>query len=146
MFEITRNDAHEYVPISAWKAALNDESKPWPGKAGAAGNDEALVEHGSRQVKNRHTNEENVIARGGKHAVHELLTTEPATMVYESLDGILGTSFHKRQSSIRSVVYQVVQQVMLDLLRMDVIGEMIEAQIAKLYNMDVVTDGLSTGC
>lgn len=48
--------------------ALNDESEPWSGEAAAAANKMAPVKQGSRQIKNRRSNEEEVITQAMKSA------------------------------------------------------------------------------
>lgn len=64
-------------------------------------------------------------------------------MIKEWLNNILRTSFHNAQSSIRSVVYNVFEPAMLNLLGQDVIDETLDAQIAKFFDTDAATEGLS---
>lgn len=92
-------------------------------------------------MRNRTTNEEEVIARELEYPVKELVKTELATMVEELLIKILGMSFHKAVRSIRSVVYNVFEQVMLDLLWKDIAGETIDAHITKIFNTDAANEG-----
>lgn len=47
------------------------------------------------------------------------------------MDDILRTSFHNVQKGNLSVLFNVVQQVMLNLLRKDEIGEKLDVYIAK---------------
>lgn len=65
-----------------------------------------------------------MIAREVKLAVKGLTSTELGTLVENSSETIMSTSSHSAQSSITSIVYNVFEQVMMDLLRKDVIGEM----------------------
>lgn len=81
----------------------------------AAGKENAPVEQESGQIKNGFTNKEYLIAREGKPAVKTLAVTELSTLVKESLDDILMTWFHNVQGACWWVVYNVVEQVMLDL-------------------------------
>lgn len=100
----------------------------------AAANEEVRVEQESRQIENRRTREEDVIALEVKHEVTELDRTELSTMIEEWLEEILWKSFHNVQSCIQSVIYNVVEQDMLNLLRKDVIKETIDAHIAKFFD------------
>lgn len=50
---------------------------------------------------------------------------------------------HKVQKGIWSVVYNVVEQVMLDLLCKEVICETLDTKIAKCFDMEAATDRLS---
>lgn len=52
------------------------------------------------------------------------------------------TSYHNAQSGIRSVVYNLVEQVMLDLFRNDFIGEKFEAHVAKAFDTEAAADRL----
>lgn len=56
-------------------------------------------------------------------------------MAEESSDDILRTSFHNFQSGFQSVVCKVVGQVMLNLLRKDVIEKTWDAHTSKLFNI-----------
>lgn len=62
-------------------------------------------------------------------------------MVEESLDDNLRTSFQNAQSGIRSLVYNVVEQVVLDMQRKDAIGETVYIQIAKFFDSDAAAGG-----
>lgn len=63
-------------------------------------------------------------------------------MVEESLEDILRTSFHNAQSGFRSVVYKVVEQVMLGLLHQDIIRETLDAFITKSFDTNATADWL----
>lgn len=62
----------------------------------------------------------------------QLLTEELATLVEESLEDVLHTSYYNAQSVIRSFVFNAVEQVMLDIFRKDVIGETLKAHKAEV--------------
>lgn len=62
-------------------------------------------------------------------------------MVEKALDEVLRKTFHNGQSGVGSVVYNVVEQIMLDLLFKDVIGECFDAHIAKAVDMDEAAEG-----
>lgn len=88
-------------------------------------------------------NKEHVIAREVKSAAKELITTELANIVKESLEDILRTSFHNAQSSTQSVLYNVVEQDMLGLLPKDVISEAVDAHIVKFFDTYATAEGMS---
>lgn len=64
-------------------------------------------------------------------------------MIEKSRDDILRTSFYKAQSGIRTVVYKAAEQVMLDVLRKDVIGKKLDAHIAKFLDTNAAPKCLS---
>lgn len=68
---------------------------------------------------------------------------ELVTMVEEPLDDILRTLFLNVQSGIRSVVSSGIEQVMLDLLSKDVIGETLDAHIMENAEQDAVAEVLA---
>lgn len=59
------------------------------------------------------------------------------------MDDTLYLSYHKAQSGIRSVLYNVMEQEILDLLRKKVIGETLNAGIAKFFDTDAAPVRLS---
>lgn len=61
----------------------------------------------------------------------------------EAQDEDLRKTMLKAQSGVRSVVYTVVEQVMLDLLRNDIIGETLDARVAKFFDTNEAAEGLS---
>lgn len=66
------------------------------------------------------------------------------TIVEEVLDDVLCKKFHNVQSGVRSVLYIVVDQVILDLLCKDVIEETLDLDIAKLFYTDEAAEGLTS--
>lgn len=64
-------------------------------------------------------------------------------MVEEMSEHMLWTSYHKAQSDIRSVVYKVVEKVMIDLLRKDATRNTIEAHIVKFLETKIVAEKFS---
>lgn len=60
--------------------------------------------------------------------------------VEKSLDGILGMLYHNAPSGIHTVEWNFVEQVMLDKLRKDVIGEALNAHVTKLFHTDAASD------
>lgn len=97
-FETTRNEPHDDVLISAWKAALNDESKPKSSEATAAANEEESVEQEGRQIENYYTNEEDVIAREVKSTGKELIADKMGATVAEDLGNGLRKTLHDMQN------------------------------------------------
>lgn len=68
----------------------------------------------------------------------KLIIDELEKVLKELLDDIIRRVYHNAQCGIRSVVYNVVEQVMLDQLRKDVSRETLNAHTAKL--LDINTD------
>lgn len=69
-----------------------------------------------------------------------------STVVEESLDEILKnrkTSFPIVQSAIQSVVYNFIEQVMLDLLLKDVIGDRLDPYKATFFDTETSGEGFS---
>lgn len=83
-----------------------------------------------------------MITREVKYAVKQLVTTKLSTMVEESLDDIMRTSLRNAQTSILSVVYNVVEKVILELVRNNVIRETLGTQPVKFIETDAVSEGL----
>lgn len=61
----------------------------------------------------------------------QLVPGELKKLFEESCDDILRTSYQNAQSGTRYVVYNVVEQVVLDQLRKDIVGKTMDAYIAK---------------
>lgn len=76
-------------------------------------------------------------------AVKKMATNKLCSTVQESLNEILKASFHHVQRRIRLVVYSVVEQVMLDLLRKEVIWETLGVHKAKFIDKDAAVEGFS---
>lgn len=64
-------------------------------------------------------------------------------MVKEALDGVLHKTFHNTQSGVRSVIYNIVEQVLLDLLHEDDTKETLDAHITNLFSTCEARAGLS---
>lgn len=75
--------------------------------------------------------EEDVLAEEGNSVVKDLITNKLSTIIEESLHCILCKSLHNVQSGIRSFMINAIEPVMVDKLRKDVIGDALEAHIAK---------------
>lgn len=77
-----------------------------------------------------------------KSAVKLFVPYNKPSMVEEALDDVQSRMYHRAQSGVLSVVFNVVEQVILDLLPKDVIGKLLEAHIAKSYDTDECAEGL----
>lgn len=64
-------------------------------------------------------------------------------VIEELLDNILYTPYHNAQSEIRSVVYNVEGQEMLDRLRSNVIVDTVDAHKANLLDTNAGTEKVS---
>lgn len=51
----------------------------------------------------------------------------------ELLDDVLRKSLHSAQTIILSVLYSLLEQMMVDLLLMDLLGDILDAHIAKFF-------------
>lgn len=87
--------------------------------------------------------EQNLVATEVKSSVKDLIANELSTMIKESLDKKLRKSLHNAQNGILSVMHSVVEQVMLNLLRKDVIEDTLEAHIPKVFDTYAAADRLS---
>lgn len=66
-----------------------------------------------------------------KPAVRQLIVKELTDRVEEMFRDIMQTSYHIVQTGQRSVIYKVLEQVMLDMLQKDVIEDIIDTHIKK---------------
>lgn len=128
------------------KALLNNKRELWSSKALAAAKEEAPIRQESNQLENSRTNEEEVIAREVKSALKDLVSTKLATIVEGLLDIILGKLSNSAQNGIRSVFYNVMEQFMLELLRKDVIEEMLDAHLGKFLDTEQPPSGFQRSC
>lgn len=136
LFETTRTDWNEEILISAWEAVLNNESKVWLGEVPAGGSDEPNTEQDNCPKASRCTSDEDMSTEEVKYAVRGLVTKKMLTMNRKSLDNKLPKSLHNAQSGIPSVVCNVINQLMMDLLHKGIIGDTSEAHIVKFLSTD----------
>lgn len=116
--------------------ALHDESEQKSGEAADTANEGAPAEQEGHQIENHWTIEADVIAREVKSAIWELVANEMVTTVEEALDDFLRKTLCNARSGVRSVIYNVVKQSMLDLLCQDIIGETLDAHMAMYFDTD----------
>lgn len=67
------------------------------------------------------------------------------TLAEEALDYVLLDTFHNLQRVIRSVLYTLVEQVMIDLLGKDVTGERLDARVMNIFDLYEAAEKLSGG-
>lgn len=115
------------------------------GLVAAASNDEATVKHETRDIE-RYTNEEDVLTREAKYPIKKLSTAELASIVEESLEDTLRTLFFGTKSSVWYVLYDVIEQVMLDLVQKDVNSKTSQAHVKKGLDSDAAAMGIQSGC
>lgn len=123
LFETKRIDLHDHTPILSWEAALNDKRKPWSDEAAAPANEEAPGEVRNRPIESCCSENDDVISRGVRSAVKKLVSNKMATMVEEALNDFLRETRYSAQSGVCSVFYNVVEQVISDMLRQHVNGK-----------------------
>lgn len=86
---------------------------------------------------------DNEIAQEVKSTVKKLVAIDMVTMGQEVLDQISRKTLQIVQTGVRSVVCKAVEQVMLDVLRKNVIRETLDAQTAKYFDTDAAAEWLS---
>lgn len=112
-FEKARNNAHNDVFILALEVVLNFESGQWPRNLAVAANDEPNVEFKSRQSKNCHSQNWDVIPREVKTNMKYPIENMSQTMIQETLDEYILGKCSKRSWPVD---YNVSEHIMLDLL------------------------------
>lgn len=73
----------------------------------------------------------------------KLVADELVILVEESLDDSIRASYHNAQNGICSVVYNVVEKGKLDLLRKELLGKTLDADVSELFDLDAAADRLS---
>lgn len=96
-----------------------------------------------RPIESLRNENHDVSAQEVKSAIKKPIENELMTMVEGSLEDILRTLLHNAESGTRSVVYIVVEQVMLALLRKKVVRDTLNADIVNYCNTDVAANKLS---
>lgn len=137
-FEMLKNDEQGSIQISAWEAKLDEK----PQKAAGVAIDvreKAPIKLQNHHIGSRCTHDEDVIAQEVKSAVKGMITTEWSSKIKEPLGDILRTSCHNSQSGIRSVV----ENVMLDLIHKEIIGETLDSYIANFCDTNAAAELLS---
>lgn len=122
---------------------LNEDRALKPAGVATAVYDKSLLLFKIRHIENGHANEEEKITLKVKYTVVEMIADKVSTIVRESLDNILKTSSHNAKIAFRSVLYNLVEQVMLNSLHMHVIEEELDAYSAKYFNTDAADENLS---
>lgn len=140
-----RTDGNDDVPILAWDAELNDESESWSDEVAAGTNDESFVKHKSRLTKSCHTKDEYFIAGELKPAEKDLIITESSTFSEGSLENKSQKLLHSFQSGIRSVVYNVIEHIMLGLIDKYATGNTLEALVEDFFDTNAAAYRPSQG-
>lgn len=144
--ETARTDSTDDVLISTWEASLKDESEPWSGKMAVGAHCEPTVESKSPPNESHRTSDEDVITKEGKSTKKELVASELSTLIEKSPDNVLRKSLHNVQSSIRSGIYNIIEQVMWDLLRRDIIEDSLSVHVANYSMRMQPPTGFYRGC
>lgn len=111
-------------------SSINEEPQPTPTNLAMAVYDEVFTEFENLHIETRGSDEEDMILQAVKPAVKDMVTNLLSTMVQESLDDILQTLFHHAKSGIRSALYNSVELQIMEPLRKDLIGELVDAHVA----------------
>lgn len=128
------------MPQLLLKAVLNEEATiEMRTVAQAQGQD--VTEHRRRDGEDGP--EGKCIDREVEGNVEQLGSEELLTLVEEPVDDALPAPYHNPQNEIRSVVYNIVEQVMLDTLREEVFDEPLNPFIVIFFDSDVPFDRLS---
>lgn len=123
-----------------WKAFLCQEVALALGTAPQAQSEDATE---SQRTDVEDCTEERDIGDKVKAPVNQLVAKEVVTLVEKWLDDILSPSYHNTQSGIRSLVYCVTDQVMLNLLQRDVVLENLNTHIEKCFATGAASHGIS---
>lgn len=120
---MARTDPNDYISIFVWEVALNDKSQSLCGEEAAAANEDAPAKADRHPIQDHRNENNDVISREEKSSVKEIGVNEMARIGEEALEDVLCKILRNQQSGVRSVVYNFVEQVMLDLLGIDVFGK-----------------------
>lgn len=142
---MARTDTNDVIQIEAREVAQNDESELLYRKVAATANEEEAGEVDHHLIEIRRNRNNDVTTQQVMSAVNELVIEEMVTTIKTALDDVLRKILSNSQSGVQSIVYNFVWQVMLSLLRRDVIGKRLESHIAKSLHMDEAVRGLSKG-
>lgn len=85
-------------------------------------------------------NRENVVAVEGKFALKQLVANQLTFIVEKSLEANYQVSYRNLQSTFQLMMYNVVEQVMLDMLRIDIIRETFDARNVNCFGIDGAND------
>lgn len=142
-FEISRNEANDDVMKSNLESPLNEDWAPWDGNMPNKINNNLHIKHENQQGESHRKENEDVIGGRVKYTVTVLIQNELSTMGETSLYNLSRTSFYNVQGGILSFMYNVVEQVVLELLRNDTIRETLNARVTKYFNNDAAANSLS---
>lgn len=95
--------------------------------------DETPIEFEILYIEVGHTNYNDLIAWLVKYMMKEMAAKEMKTIVKKSLANICGTLSHDAKTAIRSIVYNVFEQLMFGLLCKDLIGETVDRKRSEMF-------------
>lgn len=154
-FQTARDVNDDKMATSAWATLLNDDDVIDDGNDGTRPKMEEMetrvtkdgkaptIAESKPQTDNvvpSHGEIETMIAAQVKRATKQIVAKEITTLVEESLDDILQCAYENARSGVRSVVYNVVEQVVFDLIRQDVIGETLDKHISAYLDTENAAD------
>lgn len=142
-FKTVEGSGNYDILLSAREAALIEECAPTPTRVATAVPKEKPVEFEDRHIEKPHISEEDVIARVAKSTIKEMVTEGLSTIIEDLMDHILRTLLHNAQSSIPTVVYNVVEKVVLDLMYKEVVEKTLDTHKVKLLDTGETAEGLS---
>lgn len=83
---------------------------------------------------------ESVVAKQVAGEMEQLVSKEILTLVADSLSDILQWSYEKARTGARSVFYNVVEQMVFDMLRYERIDEFLDNRITKYFDTNDPAD------
>lgn len=120
------------LTILAWKSALHVKSTQVAADRQNKVHDDLHVEYKNFTIESCH-DENDVIANKVNSSVKHLVANVLTTMVEQNLNNNSRTYYYNVQRGIRSVGYNDVEQVILDLIRAKRIGKTSEASTPRLF-------------
>lgn len=131
-FYNTMRDTHGDTPQPTWESVLSE--KVDPGDTVLQTQSKDLFDHFKSKANDYHGNDcllqDTGFSSETKAAIKQLVPNELSELVEEIVDDLLCTYCHIARIGIQSVVYIVIEQMMLDLFYKDVFGGTINEHIA----------------
>lgn len=143
-FETRRKEDRDGVSKYTWEAKLSDYNVPWAIEMGVETNAYPYVKQEIRGFESHRIKIEDSIARKGKSVLKVLLVIELPMMDKKSLNDMIWTLLQSTQPGIPSVLFNVEEQLMLDLLRRGAIKSTLYGHIARIFECDETLKGRYT--
>lgn len=115
---------------------MKEGSELWSLEGAASAYDEPNVEHENCSTESRRNDDKDVISTKLRSFIKELAANKLSATVKEVLDYILRNVLHGAQNCIGLVVHNIVDHVILDLLRVYVNEKTFAVHIAKTFHTD----------